>query len=784
MAVLPDFEYDIFISYRQNDNQSGWVTGFVQHLNEELAATLKEPISVYFDSNPHGGLHEHHQVDDSLRQKLKCLVLIPIVSRTYCDINSFAWSNEFKVFIEQARTDQFGLKVKVAGGNVSNRVLPIRIHELESEDLKLFESEIEGVMRSIDFIYKESGVNRPLLPTHDRKDNLANTDYGNQINKVANAIREIITHLKLADAHTKDAKEQSSSDSPPRKKVEIVKEFKQRNVLRAGLMYVIVGLLLWKITDIITDLTALPKAVVSGVLLLLVVGFPIAIALAWLYERSPGGFIRIGSEASRENPFSRYEKKPLTSNTFMLVLFGTLLALFFIFPKAIFRSDAGMKASQASVAVIPFINNTGSADLDYYGMGLASEIRTQLAVAKQFDFISSMQATAAFKNSEEAPKVIGAKLGVTHLVSGMYQGKENNLQVIVELVEIAYHYFNLPNDTSVTREMITPLMDYIDTHFEDSWEKNEAKGIYAYWVERDYEKGRQLFLDVLKVNPESEWANALLRPIYRRRMQYKEALQYGSKAAKQQNSPGNWRDLGLVFRDNGDFENAEIAYRNTFDLNNKVFDVLYSLKQSQNKLEDLPEVVKRSCGGTFKADLYMQRRDYKSLLKFTNEVALDSTFNELSLPYYKAEAYFAMGREDSARMYAKAYFKVRTKKPELKLVNEYFATGKDAPMHGILGEKIELRELLPFPEKQIEQDLALQAYIMYYELNHLVYLREYQKAAEKLEQTNRYFPLFGNYIWLNLPMYDRIKNEYPRFQEVINGLKIPPKVAEASRLKM
>jgi hypothetical protein len=52
-SLQPGFEYDIFISYRQNNNRSGWVTEFVSALQEELAATLKEPVSVYFDTNPH-----------------------------------------------------------------------------------------------------------------------------------------------------------------------------------------------------------------------------------------------------------------------------------------------------------------------------------------------------------------------------------------------------------------------------------------------------------------------------------------------------------------------------------------------------------------------------------------------------------------------------------------------------------------------------------------------------------------------------------------------------------
>ena len=43
-SVVSGFEYDIFISYRHNDNRSGWVAEFVKALQEELAATIKEPV--------------------------------------------------------------------------------------------------------------------------------------------------------------------------------------------------------------------------------------------------------------------------------------------------------------------------------------------------------------------------------------------------------------------------------------------------------------------------------------------------------------------------------------------------------------------------------------------------------------------------------------------------------------------------------------------------------------------------------------------------------------------
>jgi len=196
-SIIPGYEYDIFISYRQKDNKhDGWVTEFVENLKGELESTFKEEISVYFDINPHDGLLETHDVDASLKDKLKCLVFIPIISRTYCDPKSFAWEHEFKAFVEEASKDHFGLKVKLPNGNVSNRVLPVRIHDLDNADIKECESILGGVLRGIEFIYKESGVDKPLAPGDDEKKNLNNTKYRIQIIKVAHAIKEIILGVK------------------------------------------------------------------------------------------------------------------------------------------------------------------------------------------------------------------------------------------------------------------------------------------------------------------------------------------------------------------------------------------------------------------------------------------------------------------------------------------------------------------------------------------------------------------------------------------------------------
>ena len=146
-SLIPGFEYDIFISYRQKDNKGDtWVSEFVEALKTELESTFKEEINVYFDINPHNGLLETHDVDASLKDKLKCLIFIPIISRTYCDPKSFAWEHEFRAFVELASKDQLGLKIKLPNGNVTSRVLPVRIHDLDVADIRECESVLSGVL--------------------------------------------------------------------------------------------------------------------------------------------------------------------------------------------------------------------------------------------------------------------------------------------------------------------------------------------------------------------------------------------------------------------------------------------------------------------------------------------------------------------------------------------------------------------------------------------------------------------------------------------------------------
>ncbi len=191
-SVIQGYEYDIFISYRHKDNRSGWVTEFIKALKNEVDSTFKENISIYFDENPVGGLLETHQVDKSLATQLNSVVFVPIVSQTYCDPASFAWQNEFCAFNQTAHQQEIGRDIKLSSGNVASRILPVTIHDLEAADIQMLEEKLQGKYRGVDFMFKAPGVNRALLPDDQPEDNLYQLSYRDQVNKIANATKEVI----------------------------------------------------------------------------------------------------------------------------------------------------------------------------------------------------------------------------------------------------------------------------------------------------------------------------------------------------------------------------------------------------------------------------------------------------------------------------------------------------------------------------------------------------------------------------------------------------------------
>jgi TolB-like protein len=431
-SIVQGYEYDIFISYRQKDNKyDGWISEFVTNLRKEIDATFKEDITIYFDENPHDGLLETHVVDKSLESKLKCLIFIPIISKTYCDPKSFAWQNEFCAFNKMANEDHIGRDIKLSNGNVTSRILPVKIHDLNDVDMTLLETELGRVLRPIEFIFKSPGVNRPLNQSDNPDKNQNQTYYRDQINKVANSIQEIIGGIKnLATAAPPVVQDESmplqANQLPFRKRLIT------RNVLRASLVYILTAVIIGKALATGSDLLHLKENTIHLITLFLIVLFPIAILTAWFYERSPRGFIRTGSVASLRNPYADQQKKPFTSNILITLLIATIAALFLLFPG--FSGKKSVPPNEKSIAVLPFVDLSPGHDKEYFSDGMMEEILNNLykiGDLKVTSRTSSMQYKGEIKKSA---KEIAVELGVANILEGSVRLDKKTVRITVQLI--------------------------------------------------------------------------------------------------------------------------------------------------------------------------------------------------------------------------------------------------------------------------------------------------------------------------------------------------------------
>lgn len=753
-SQFPGFEFDIFISYRHNDNLDGWVTEFVSNLDKELKATLKEPVSIYFDKNPHDGLLESHLVDKSLEGKLKCLIFIPVLSQTYCDPKSFAWQHEFCAFNKLTSTDSFGRHIRLLSGNVASRILPIKIHDLDSDDHSILEQELGNTLRSIEFIYQEPGVNRPLKPTDSRAENHNKTDYRNQINKVANAIKEIYMAI-----HLRPVQIESSQVTPPTTSIR----------RRKTLTYTI-----W-----------------ASLLLALVLGWQV-----W--------------------PSLYSDRK------------------------------------SARIAILPFLNNTGSSEYDFYGVGIASDLRTNLSLSKKFDFVSSLHATLQYQNTDKSIVSIGEELGVNYILTGLYRSSGSRLKVEAELIEIpsgevlwsmpleaalkdplevqaiiaqkilaqfdhpsavlrhettnnftAYAHYTRGNqllesaygDTSNYASSYQAVMDqymqaialdsgYVDAwadligvetfvylnhpdsnqlnlienhyqyfkdHFKEGWQRDLVEGHYHYRIARNYDLALHHMLKVLSTNPDNIHATYVASIIYYRKLETDLAITYALKQIRINPAhAGSWIHLSNLLPLKGDYSGAFQAAIKAWTLSKSKLhaeDVIIKAMQG-NLYAAIPEEIKRN-----------EDVDY-TLWKLTMEKNWQElkvkARNSKNWPFLVAAFQFS-GQLDSAIYYWSKHLNGDSA--------SYYQLTHDKEKYFKYERKKQMATGTP------DEDLLVKAYQQQTEIIDWLSFGDSTTAIQKLFEFRKNYPSFMDYGLFNYPFTKLVIDEHPKFIEVLNQVK-------------
>ncbi len=215
----------------------------------------------------------------------------------------------------------------------------------------------------------------------------------------------------------------------------IISELKRRNVFRVGAAYAIVSWLIVQVIDIIFPRLGLPDWTITLVLVLLLIGFPVAVILAWAFELTPEGVTKT-EDAEDDEPAA-----PRSGQKLNYLIAGALVAaLAFIayqnLGPGLDPGPAEISGSEQSVAVLPFDDLSEGADQAWFSDGLTEEILNSLARLPELRVISRTS-SFHFRDQNMSLREIAARLDVAHIVEGSVRRSGDRLRVTAQLIRAA-----------------------------------------------------------------------------------------------------------------------------------------------------------------------------------------------------------------------------------------------------------------------------------------------------------------------------------------------------------
>ena len=214
-------------------------------------------------------------------------------------------------------------------------------------------------------------------------------------------------------------------------------ELKRRNVYKVAIAYAVVGWLLVQITTQVFPIFEIPNWALRLIVLAIIIGFPIALVMAWAFELTPEGI-------KHTEDVDLSDKRVSKNRTWIYVIViaaSISVALFFLgrytagngTPR---QSEAAAVIPEKSIAVLPLLNESGDPRDEYFSDGLSEELIAALAQISGLKVIGR-SSSFRFKDRHEEPKAIGEKLGVSTLLEGTVRKQGDRVRIVAELVNAA-----------------------------------------------------------------------------------------------------------------------------------------------------------------------------------------------------------------------------------------------------------------------------------------------------------------------------------------------------------
>ncbi len=210
-------------------------------------------------------------------------------------------------------------------------------------------------------------------------------------------------------------------------------ELRRRNVYRAGVIYLMAAWLLIQVATQVFPFFEIPNWVVRLIVVLLVIGFPVALALAWAFEITPEGIVKTDDvPPEKAVRWQAGRKLDFVIIGILAVAIGFLLFLRF---SPSHRATRDADIPEKSIAVLPFENYSADKENAFFADGIQDDLLTNLAKIKALTVISRTSVMKYRDVGARDIKDIGKSLGVANVLEGSVRREKDRVAVNVQLID-------------------------------------------------------------------------------------------------------------------------------------------------------------------------------------------------------------------------------------------------------------------------------------------------------------------------------------------------------------
>ena len=316
----------------------------------------------------------------------------------------------------------------------------------------------------------------------------------------------------------------------PNKLIQFWQELKRRRVIHVIVVYATAAFVIIELINNVTEPLKLPEWTPTLVIIILLVGFPLAIIFSWIFDVTPEGI-----EKTKPSIEISKEEKTASPNSWRIATYVSGVIIIGLLAYNIFgnRSAKIDGSLEKSIAVLPFLNLSGDPNQDFICDGLSGEIINNLFKIESFDRVPSLTTVLKYKGTDKSTTTISEELGVNYILECTYKRMEDILRFTVLLKEsksdkqIWHHDYDRESKelSAIPSEIAIQIADHLKAFIsEDEQQRIEKirtsnpeafelfQQVIYYFVRRDYfsQHIEKTLFKIIELDPEYADAYAWL----------------------------------------------------------------------------------------------------------------------------------------------------------------------------------------------------------------------------------------------------------------------------------